>query len=106
MTTADDTQDTSERTLGRLEGRVEELSAQRQQLNVRMDQVASDMTAGFQQVNVRIDQVASETAAGFQQVNDRMDQLNGHLNRIIGGGMLAALFGILFTLLLRGTPPA
>lgn len=50
--------------------------------------------------------------AGFQQVNGRIDQLNGHINKLmvaiigIGGGMLVALIGILFTLLLRGVPPA
>lgn len=94
MAMADDSQDTAERTPGRLEGRVEELSAQQQQLNLRIDQLASEMTAGF------------------QQVNGRIDQLNGHINKLMvaiigfGGGMLAAPIGILFTLLLRGVPPA
>ena len=107
------TQDTGDRTLddrtlGNLEGRVEELSTLVHQLH-------ADMTAGFQQVNGRVDQLHADTTAGFQQVNGRVDQVNGRVDRLsgrldrlilatwtVGGGMAAALVGVMVTLIVRG----
>ena len=73
-----DTPDTTERDLGRLEGRVEEQGA-------RLDQFHADVTSGFQQVNARIDRLLLAMSG-------------------VGGGMLAALVGIIITLLLQGAP--
>ena len=108
--TTPDAPDTTERDLGKLEGRVEEQGT-------RLDQIHADMTTGFQQVNSRIDQTNSRIDqtnarmdAGFQQVNSRIDQLSARIDRFllamlgIGGGMLVALVGIIITLLLRGAP--
>ena len=99
--TTPDTPDTTERDLGRLEGRVEEQGA-------RLDQLHAEMTAGFQQVNASINQTNARMDSGFQQVNARIDQLNARIDRLllamlgVGGGMLAALVGIIITLILRG----
>ena len=81
---------TDERTLGNLEGRMAEQSALLHQLH-------ADLTAGLQQVNDRID-----------QINGRIDQVNGRIERLllavlaIGGGLLAALIGIIVALVVRG----
>ena len=83
--TTPDTTDATERDLGRLEGRVEEQRA-------RLKQLHADLTSGFQQVNARIDQLSA-----------RIDRLLPAMLGI-GGGVLAALVGIIITLLLRGAP--
>ena len=66
------TADTEDRALGRLEGRIEELSALVHQLH-------ADLVAGLQQVNARIDKLLLAMIA-------------------IGGGVLAALLGIIAAL--------
>ena len=71
MTTTDNA-DNQERALGRLEGRVEEQGALLHQLH-------AGMNAGFQQVNARIDKLMVAMLA-------------------IGGGMLAAMLGIIAAL--------
>ena len=71
MTTTDNA-DNLERTLGKLEGRVEEQGALLHQLH-------ADMNAGFQQVNSRIDKLALAIIA-------------------VGGGMMAAMLGIVAAL--------
>ena len=101
--------DNGDRALGNLEGRVEEQSALVhqlhadittgfQQVNSRIDQTNADMRAELQQVNSRIDQTNADMAAGFQQVNNRIDKLVIAV-LAIGGGVLAALIGIIATLL-------
>ena len=71
MTTTDNA-DNQERALGRLEGRVEERGALLHQLH-------AGMNAGFQQVNARFDKLMVAMVA-------------------IGGGMLAAMLGIIAAL--------
>ena len=74
---------TDERTLGNLEGRMAEQSALLHQLH-------ADLTAGLQQVNGRID-----------QVNVRIERLLLAV-LAIGGGLLAALIGVIVALVVRG----
>ena len=82
-----------------LSGRVDQLSARVDQTNVRIDQLQSDMMAGFQQVNGRFDQVSA-----------RMEQINGRIDRMsymivgVGGGVIAALVGLIVTLVVQGNP--
>jgi hypothetical protein len=71
--------ETDGRTLGNLEGRIAELSALLHQLH-------ADLTSGLQQVNGRID-----------QANGRIDRLLVALIAI-GGGLIAALVGVIATL--------
>ena len=109
--------ETTEGRLGRLEGRAEEqsqainrlhdgvqlLTARVDQTNVRIDQLQSDMVAGFQQVNGRVDQLQSDMNAGFQQLNSRIDRLS-YMIVGVGGGVIAALVGLIVTLVVQGNP--
>ena len=107
--------------INRLHDSVQLLTARVDQTNVRIDQLQSDMVAGFQQVNGRVDQLQSDMNAGFQQVNGRIDglqsdmmagiqQVNGRIDRMnymivgVGGGVIAALVGLIVTLVLQGSP--
>ena len=87
-----------------------DMNAGFQQVNARVDQLQSDMNAGFQQGNARMDQLQSDMMAGFQQGNARMDQLNGRIDRMnymivgVGGGVIAALVGLIVTLVIQGSP--
>ena len=73
------TPDTEDRVLCRLEGRVEELSALVHQLHADLQQLRAEITAGLQQVNARIDKMLLVMLA-------------------IGGGVVAALLGIIAAL--------
>ena len=68
---------TIERQLGRLEGRMAEQSAAIQQMR-------ADLTAGLTAVNARIDRLLLANIA-------------------LGGGLLAGLIGLIATLIVRGT---
>ena len=61
------------------------------QVNGRIDQTSAEMAAGFQRVN-------ADMAAEFHRVNDRIDKLVIAV-LAIGGGVLAALIGIIAALL-------
>ena len=114
MTTVDNP-DNADRILGRLEGRMEEqgallhqlhtdVNAGFQQVNARIDQV----NARIDQTNDRIDQVNTQLTARIDQTNDRIDQVDARVNdRIdklalaviaVGGGMIAAMLGIIAAL--------
>ena len=86
-----------------LSGRVDQLSARVDQTNVRIDQLQSDMVAGFQQLNGRIDGLQSDVMAGIQQVNGRIDRMN-YMIVGVGGGVIAALVGLIVTLVVQGSP--
>ena len=61
-----------------------------QQVNARIDQTNADMAAGFQRVN-------ADMAAEFHRVNDRIDKLVIAV-LAVGGGVLAALIGVIVSL--------
>ena len=72
--------------LGRLEGRLDELS-------VFVQDLRQDLRAGLQEVNRRID-----------QMNSRVDQLNTRIDRLFLAmlGIGAAQIALLITLVVRG----
>ncbi len=78
------------RTLGYLEGRMQEQSIALQDLKSVLQQINADMKAGFQRVNDRIDQVQEQVnadmKAGFQRVNDRIDQVQEQVNADMKAG--------------------
>ena len=82
------------RTLGYLEGRIAEQSAMLQDLKIGQQEVNSRLDSGLAEVNRRID-------TGLGEVNRRIDRL---LLAIIGigGGIIAALVGLVITLIVRG----
>lgn len=89
---ASETQDIA-RALGQLEGRATEQSSRLDELTTAVRQVNTDMGEGFRQVN-------TDMASGLQQVNDRIDRLLLTV-LAIGGGIIAALVGLIITLILR-----
>ena len=100
---------TEERSLGNLEGRMAEQSALLHQLHadltVGLRQVNADLTSGLQQVNADLtsglQQVNADLTSGLQQVNGRIDRLMLAM-MAIGGGLVAALVGVIITLIVQG----
>ena len=74
---------TIQRQLGRLEGRMEEQSAAIQQMGAEILQLRADLTTGLAAVNARIDRLLFATMA-------------------LGGGLLAGLIGLIATLIVVG----
>ena len=99
---ASETQDIA-RALGQLEGRATEQSSRLDELTTAVRQV-NTVGEGFRQVNTDMGegfrQVNTDMASGLQQVNDRIDRLLLTV-LAIGGGIIAALVGLIITLILR-----
>lgn len=89
---------TEERSLGNIEGRMAEQSALLHQLHADLtsglQQVNADLTSGLQRVN-------ADLTYGLQQVNGRIDRLMLAM-MAIGGGLVAALVGVIITLIIQG----
>ena len=88
------------RTLGYLEGRMDEQSALLQQIVAQMEQF-----------NARLDEIN----ARFNQIDTRFNQIDAHFNRVdgridrlyfaafgIGSGIIAGLIGVVVTLIVQG----
>lgn len=95
------------RTLGYLEGRMDEQSALLQQILARMEQfnVRLDQTsARFNEIYARFDQVDArfnQVEAQFNRVNDRIDRL--YLAAFgTGTGIIVGPIGVAATLIVQG----
>ena len=95
------------RTLGYLEGRMDEQSALLQQIVTQMEQFNArlDQTnAGFNEVYARFNQVD----ARFNQVDARLNRVNDRIDRLylaafgIGTGVIVGLIGVVVTLIVKG----
>ncbi len=104
------------RTLGYLEGRISEQSAMLQDLKIGQQEINSRLDSGLAEVNRRLDsglgEVNHRIDTGLGEVNRRLDSGLGEVNRRIdrlllaiigiGGGIIAALVGLVITLIVRG----
>ena len=76
----------------------------------QLDDSLQQLIATFDELNARLDRLHADMIAGFQQVNGRFDELNARIDRTsyvmvgVGGGVIAALVGLIVTLVVQGNP--
>ena len=76
----------------------------------QLDDTLQQLIATFDELDARLDRLHADMMAGFQQLNARFDELNARLDRTsyvimgVGGGVIAALVGLIVTLVVQGSP--